>query len=139
MSIEVNLARCVVHPDSRSSFSLVCGMRTQWVRATTPLARLSIFPWGIRLGGRNRVFGLLMFSWEARFDELAPVRPIVFGKFRRGGCIRFLIADDTNQWAICGTSRIIAVLDAIEVVGGPVRREPVRVHRMDPAREYTES
>lgn len=121
--------------DRRALVRRACGMRTQWVRATTPLARLSVFTWGVRLEGRNRLLGLFMPIWEARFDELGPVRPVVFGKLRRGSCIRFLIAGSRQEWAICGTARINAVLDAIEAAGGPVLRVPVRVHRMDPARE----
>ncbi len=122
-------------PDSRALVSKTCGMRTQWVRATTPLARLSVFPWGVRLEARNRLLGLFMPIWEARFDELGPVRPVVFGKSRRGSCIRFLITGSGQEWAICGTTRVNAVLDTIEAAGGPVLRMPARVHRMDPARE----
>jgi hypothetical protein len=123
-------------PDSKPVARRVCGMRTQWVRATTPLARLNIFPWGVRLEGRNRLLKLFMPSWEARFDELSPIRPVVFGKARRGSCIRFLVAGSKTEWALCGTGRVSAVLDAIEAAGGTVEGAPLRVHRMDPAREY---
>lgn len=109
-------------------------MRTLSVRATTPLARLSVFAWGVRLEGRNRALARLMPPWEARYTDLAPIRPVGFSGPLFGSCIRFVVTGSLTNWALCGTSRVSAVLDSIEQAGGTVEREPLRVHRMDPAR-----
>ncbi len=122
--------------DARLVASWTCGMRTLSVRATTPLARLSVFAWGIRIEGRNKALARLMPPWEARYSDLAPIRPVAFGGPYFGSCIRFMVKGSLTKWAICGTSRVSAVLDSIELAGGTVVREPLRVYRMDPAREY---
>jgi len=125
-------------PEQRAVAQFVCGMGTEAVNATTPLARLTVFPWGVRLTGRNRLLRAVIPVWEARFDELVSIRPAVAGKAHRGSCIRFIVAGSVTQFAICGTRRVTAALDAIEAAGGSVQREPVRVYRWDPARDYVE-
>ncbi len=109
-----------------------CGMRTLRTRATWPLARLSVFRWGVRMEVAVPLVRRFAPAWEARFDELAPVQPVGFGRSRHGHCIRFLVADSKTEWAICGTQQISRALDEIERAGGLVARARVRVRRFEP-------
>lgn len=130
-----------LNDDEHCVFSYVCGMSSVMVRATTPLARLYIYRWGIVLRGRNAILRNLVPEWTARFDDMDPVQPVVFGNRHRSRCLRFVIASRNrsrfqyNSWAICRPHNVNLVLDSIEYVGGRIERAPVRVARMDPLRE----
>ena len=112
-----------------------CEMWTLQARATTPLAALLIFDWGVRLEGRNRLVRALITTWEARYEDPAPVRPVVFGRRGRGQCVRFTAKG--TAVATCGTHQIERVLDAVDSAGGQTARAPVRVRRFEPTVEYT--
>jgi hypothetical protein len=62
-------------PDS----TFVGGALTAMVIATSPLARLELFDWGVRLSSSARLLRQLplhVATWEARYEELAVVRSV---------------------------------------------------------------
>lgn len=115
-------------------YTRVGGVCTPGVLMAGPVARLAVFPWGIRLEGRNRLVRAFVPTWEARFEELAPVRLVHFSSRPPSHLnqVRFAILRDHGRWLVFGTLRAAQVLDAIEAAGGPVERAPARVYRFDP-------
>jgi hypothetical protein len=96
------------------------------VSVTTPLARLELFGWGVRLSASARwlrFFPLSVPTWEARYDELAVVRRVT--GIGTGG-LRLAVADSADA-VVFWTSQWPEILDRLEAAGASVDRLPVRV------------
>jgi hypothetical protein len=110
--------------------SFVGGMRTQprigpvGFNATVPLARLSIFSNGLRVGPSSSLLSLSVPTWEARFDELDVIQAIGRVKgFTTGILLR---KSQTHEWVVFWTLNREEVFTALEHIGITVSREPVR-------------
>jgi hypothetical protein len=110
--------------------SFVGGMRTQprigpvGFNATVPLARLSIFSNGLRVGPSSSLLSLSVPTWEARFDELDVIQAIGRVKgFTTGILLR---KSQSHEWVVFWTLNREEVFTALEHIGITVSREPVR-------------
>jgi hypothetical protein len=68
------------------------------------LVRLSLYSTGLRITPVTRLLGFLVPTWEARYDELPPVRVVGGGwmrgprfEFRDRGLIRFVPGAELNE------------------------------------------
>lgn len=120
--------------DDAPRLVLACSALTPALNTIAPLAKVSVFSWGVRIEARWWPLGLLMGSWQARYDELAEVRSARFGKSAETGWVRLSRKDGTEP-ALCGTRQRDGLLEAIRAAGGPVAGEAVRVSWLDPAED----
>jgi hypothetical protein len=109
------------------------GMRSPWFTASWPLARLSVFPWGVHMDGSASWLRTALPVWEARFDELTKIEP---GRGRLGSyvAVRFKTRSAAD-WAIFWAPRNAGrVLDEIERLGVTVSRDVVTIYMTDGGR-----
>lgn len=52
--------------------------------ATAPLARLTVYDWGLELAGSVRLLRLIVPTWQLRFDEVARVSVVELHLMPRG-------------------------------------------------------
>jgi hypothetical protein len=110
--------------------SFVGGMRTQprigpvGFNASVPLARLSIFSNGLRVGPSSSLLSLMVPTWEARFDELDDIQAIGRLKGLTTGIL--LRKAQSHEWVVFWTLNRDEVFTALEHMGIIVSREPVR-------------
>jgi hypothetical protein len=110
----------VTPPDS----TFVGGALTATMIATSPLARLELFDWGVRLSSSARLLRQLplhVATWEARYEELAVVRSVTV---RGTSGLRFAVADSTDA-VVFRSPDWPEILDRLEAAGATVDRVPV--------------
>ena len=76
-----------LHSDSERLETYVGGFRSRRMNATIPLARLDLFPWGVRLGGSASFLKKLIPTWEAEYVEIQEVQ-VVKSPLGTGGGVR---------------------------------------------------
>lgn len=109
-------------------------MRTPFYDAVRHTTDLEVFDWGIHLGPISRAVSLVVPVWEATYDELGVIRPVVFGHRRHISTLRFFLQREESQWVLFRTRDIEAVMGALEGAGARVSRDIERVYRLDPVR-----
>jgi len=120
-------SRLIGMPDSPPESVFLGGALTRTVSATTPLARLELFGWGVRLSasaGWLRYLPLSVPTWEARYDELAVVRSVT-GIIGTSG-LRLAVADSADA-VVFWTSEWPEILDRLAASGASVDRSQVRL------------
>jgi hypothetical protein len=118
-------SRVISKPESPPESVFLGGAPTPTVSATTPLARLELFGWGVRLSSCARWLRYLPLSvptWEARYDELAVVRSV--SRIGTSG-LRLAVAGSADA-VVFWTSQWPDILDRLAVAGASVDRSPVQ-------------
>jgi hypothetical protein len=111
--------------------SFVGGMRTQprfrpeGLNATVPLARLSIFSNGIRVGPSSSLLSMSVPTWEARFDELDVIQAI--GRVQGLTTGILFRKSQSHEWVIFWSTNRDSAFAALENMGVAVSREPVHL------------
>jgi hypothetical protein len=111
--------------------SFVGGMRTQprigptGFNATVPMARLSVFSNGVRVGPSSSLLSISVPTWEARFDELDVIQAI--GRLQGLTTGILFRKSKSHEWVIFWTLHRDAVFTTFEQMGITVSREPVRL------------
>lgn len=121
-------ARVVGMPDMAPEWGVIGSFTSGTASTTAPLARLEFFSWGIRLSGRVRRARWILPPWEARYEELATIRPVSI-MLRTGG-IRLAVKDSADAvvfWSAVSTE----ILNRLAAHGVPTERQVTRLRAGD--------
>jgi hypothetical protein len=83
--------------------------------ATTPLAKFTLFDWGIRVGPSSRVLGFALPTIEMRYEEIQSVDP-ARSPFFKSACVRIL-ANQAGAAVLFWTTDGAALLEALRLHG----------------------
>lgn len=109
---------------------LPCAALTPALNVIGPLARVSVFSWGVRIEARWWPLRAVFGRWQVRYEDLAQVRLARFAETAPTRWVR-LVRHDGTAPALCGTRCPGALLEAIHAAGGPVVDGTERVDWID--------
>ena len=107
-------------------------MRVAAFNASWPLARLKLFPGGIRLQPSAWLFSIIVPVWEARYDELTEVQAVGRIPLITTG-IRFRVGTG-EDWIIFWSFNRARILRQLIELGVAAGTTPGRFHLFSPGR-----